>query len=377
MQGLASLPGPRPAGRYPPPFPTGLPRAARGRGNGDDVDSLLDLLDARADAFSVASIERSVRVYVSELRCWMAFCSMLEVPCLPATELTALRFLAAFRNGRSACKYIAALKWFHDWRRTPIDAWCTRALKQRLRGLVKVTAPLRQSRPLRWPDVRRLVREAQLQGKQDFALLCTLSSAFLLRVPSEALGLCFDRPLQHSALSIQTEGGRPVLVLSLRRRKNMPQGSILRRACCCVSDPLMCAPHALQAWLRNKRRAESGRLFAYPASSFRRDLRAAIGALGIPEPEAYGTHSFRRGTAHELAAARSPLADILAAGQWRSTAFLHYICKADVEEAAVLDIIMEGSGSEAEGPSPPAKRTAPGQAAPQRSIRSFFSPGSQ
>ena len=115
--------------------------------------------------------------------------------CLPATEQWVLRFLFLFRNGASACKYVCALKWFHDWQRYPISGWDTRALRQRLRGLGKLTQatrPARRASPLLWRDVRRLVSAAWQASRLDFALICVLSACFLFRVPSEALGLCFD-----------------------------------------------------------------------------------------------------------------------------------------------------------------------------------------
>lgn len=290
--------------------------------------------------------------YRSELKCWLAFCEAVGAPALPASETTVLRFLTLFRNGRSAAKYVAALVFFHDWQRHPTKAWDTRALRQRLRGLTKetlVSVPLRKARPLMWPEVRRLIREARLLGRLDFALVCLFASVFLLRVPSECLPLCFDRLGEHSSLRLQTVGGRLELVLSLRSRKNLPQGSVLTRGCTCARDPVLCAPHGLMQWAQAKGRAWTGSLFSYPASSFRRDLQQAVASLRIPEPQAFSSQSFRRGTAQELCASGSPLAVILEAGQWRSNAFMQYLCRADIEGAALLDVILADSDSDAEG----------------------------
>jgi len=120
---------------------------------------------------------------------------------------------------------------------------------------------------------------------------------------------------------------------------------------------VMCAPHAVSAWARSRGRAWQGRLFSYPASSFRSDLKKSLAAIGIADPHAYSSQSFRRGTAHELAAAGGSLAHILEAGQWHSKAFMEYLARADLEQAAVLDVIMAQSDSDGES-DPPAGRGA-------------------
>ena len=194
--------------------------------------------------------------------------------------------------------------------------------------------------------------EARQQSQADVALICILSAVFLLRVPSECLGLQFDCVAEHSSLQIRQVGDRQGLVLSLRRRKNLPQGSVLQRACTCPQDQTMCAMHALLAWNRSRGRAWTGPLFSYPASSFSRDLRKALVDLGIEDAHAYSSQSFRRGTAQELASSGGSLACILEAGQWHSRAFMAYLAKADIEEAAVLDLIMAGSESEGEKDAP-------------------------
>jgi len=276
--------------------------------------------------------------------------------------------LGLLRNGDSAEKYVTAVKWFCDWQRYPVEPWFTRSFQQRLRGLKaegKRVAPPARARPLPREVVRRLVRQARSLSQFDFSLVCVLASAFLLRVPSEALPLSFDAPQEHSSLAIRQESDRQVLVLSLRRRKNVPAGTVLKRACSCTAArDLLCPVHALSEWHARTGRAWSGRLFRYPPTSFRRDLQRAVRDLGLENPESFSSHSFRRGTAQDMSLVGSSLAEILEAGQWRSSAFMKYLCKADLEQAAVLDVFLAGSDSESEGPAPSTgarKREAPGK----------------
>ena len=76
-----------------------------------------------------------------------------------------------------------------------------------------------------------------------------------------------------------------------------------------------------------------------------RRLKSALTALGIENAEEYGLHSFRRGSAHDLLLAKTPLRDVLAACDWRSSAFQEYMGREQIDAEALLaaaDALSDG-----------------------------------
>ena len=127
-----------------------------------------------------------------------------------------------------------------------------------------------------------------------FAHLFLLSYSFLLRLPSEAVpataggGSDWDLSLAGADL-----------VLKLRRRKNRPQGSVLRRRCCCSSCKECCPVHVLGPLLQAT--SQGQRLFkGVTASNALRTLREMLEKTGVDDAQSYCTHDFRRGHALDL-----------------------------------------------------------------------------
>ena len=79
-----------------------------------------------------------------------------------------------------------------------------------------------------------------------------------------------------------------------------------------------------------------------------KDLRALLHTLGIKEAAQYRTHDFRRGHARDLQRSGANLSVILQAGEWRSSAFMEYLDRDEVEEAAVLEAHWVESDSDEE-----------------------------
>ncbi len=77
-----------------------------------------------------------------------------------------------------------------------------------------------------------------------YAWLFLLAYVFLLRVPSEALPAVAGKVPGREAQSVLEHSGEG-LRLTLRRRKNKPQGSQLVRSCWCTQCSRTCPVHAL------------------------------------------------------------------------------------------------------------------------------------
>ena len=63
--------------------------------------------------------------------------------------------------------------------------------------------------------------------------------------------------------------------------------------------------------------------------------------LEVPEAEKYRLHDFRRGHGRDLQASGANLATILAAGEWKSPAFLSYLDRVELENEAVAELHFE------------------------------------
>lgn len=64
--------------------------------------------------------------------------------------------------------------------------------------------------------------------------------------------------------------------------------------------------------------------------------------LGVDQAQAYRCHDIRRGHALDLQLSGAPLHEILAAGEWRSPAFLEYMDRHALER----DMVQEAHGLE-------------------------------
>ena len=74
------------------------------------------------------------------------------------------------------------------------------------------------------------------------------------------------------------------------------------------------------------------------AAAALRTLREMLAALGVQEAGLSRLHDLRRGHAKDLQdEAGATLAEILAAGEWRSCAFMAYLDRDDLERDAVVE----------------------------------------
>ena len=175
---------------------------------------------------------------------------------------------------------------------------------------------------------------------ETFAMLCLFSYVFLLRVPSEALPVvrCCQGSGEGEQSRLWLDGDE--LCLRLLRRKNKYKGSVLRRKCHCAACPATCPIHVL--WRFFGQLPVGSKPFAdITASSALSRLRALLEKLKVPDVSTFNTKAFRRGHAavclcicniccswasrpglKDMRCNGSTLADILAAGEWRSAAFL-------------------------------------------------------
>ena len=75
-------------------------------------------------------------------------------------------------------------------------------------------------------------------------------------------------------------------------------------------------------------------------------MKRMLSLLLAPDAEKFSLKAFRAGKATELAKAGSALGSILAAGEWKSTAFMRHVDEDAVDASAVLGMVTEASDSE-------------------------------
>lgn len=158
------------------------------------------------------------------------------------------------------------------------------------------------------------------------------------------------------------------ICVRLLRRKNRPRGSgTMRRRCSCAGGVSTCAVHTLWerffALLPDGTRPWAG---VNPCQA-RARLRRLLQVLGVADANAYGTHDFRRGhaeagcwtmrvqtlwmhscllLAQDMRACGHPLAEILAAGQWKSSSFIKYVKEAELEKEVAYQVAIQSDEEE-------------------------------
>ena len=133
---------------------------------------------------------------------------------------------------------------------------------------------------------------------QRYAALFLLAYTFLLRVPSEAIPTVAGGVADQSSQAILALEG-DALHLRLRRRKNKPHGSSLRRHCWCETCPKSCPVHVLAKLLDGC--VPGAELFrGISAQGASKALRHMLYSVGVRDVGAYRLHNLRRGHAKDL-----------------------------------------------------------------------------
>ena len=210
----------------------------------------------------------------------------------------------------------------------------------------------------------RAMRSAEKLHGECAAMLFLAAYIFVLRVPSEGFPMCRAGvgPLASTAQSSLYLEGEEVripwilcvacvswwgvqVVLRLARRKNRPQGSVLRRACWCRQCVDTCPRHVL--WPYFQKLAVGQAPFAGLSPSSANDLlRQCLAAGRVPKAAAFRCHDLRRGHCKDLQQAGATLRAILEAGEWTSPRYLEYLDLEELERDIVIDAHLVESDEE-------------------------------
>ena len=312
-----------------------------------------ELLDARVALLQVEVKRKTLPSVISGLKAWQGFAVDIlgyqdDLTLPPRSPLDACRFIAIFKNGGTASNYLGYVRW--ACRFTGVStSWWDESVTLAVKGLKKANLRLQGGpRLCQFLLTDDIVKQLALlaAGLHEVALqsLILVCSVFLLRVQSEALQLQKGCPQdavnlpagRHSAVWICGN----TLHIRLSRRKNRSMGSWLQRQCAChEGDPQCCVVHVTERLLQLA--GEGCTLFQWTSHQFIARLKRHLALLGHTHANLVTLKSFRAGRATSLAAAGRNLGTILAAGEWRSTAFLRY-CQADnLDVSSVLNSVVD------------------------------------
>ena len=311
----------------------GLPASA--------VQGALLLESSRRRALhTIAGSWKSTR---SGLYAWGEFCEAFSLAHFPATLEAVRMFSAFFAHGPTFNKYLQHLRWAHKFLDIPLD-WWQAGLQQVTKGACKPSKIYERCLPaLRFAQVRAMIKLALGDGHAEVAEGFAVARCFLFRVGSEMIPLCYGgyRVGQHSGVVFTHTGAE----VTLARRKNMEQVSILKRECMCDQQGVvLCGVHQLKNAVSRARREGRRRVFSYSYESFLRWTQHYADAVGVGR---VGTHGFRRGMAQDMALQGCPLYEILKAGGWKSASFLKYMDLQELESGACAQFVADLSDSDA------------------------------
>ncbi len=307
------------------------------------------LAEERSRRLAAASIKGSWRCVKSGLMAWTAFHAgplLGRQAEFPVTMHNLAAFSAAFDNGCTLAQYISHLRFATRWLRCSSQFPHSSEVSALLRGCRKITTH-RTKVALQADQVRVLVRRLVAEGLLETARVVVVARDFMLRVQSELGPLQLDGrpPRWHSRVVFDCDRVR----LILASRKNAPDGAEIVRRCTCARSPrkmLLCGVCCIRALVRDARArgvAPDDLILSGGLSVHLARVQRYAEVLCLPRPS---WHSFRRGAARDMLKRGCTLAQLLEAGGWRSSAFLQYLSRRDIDARTGIELALIDSDSE-------------------------------
>jgi hypothetical protein len=307
---------------------------------------------ARVNAI-IGSCSRSLPSVKSGCRCYFAFAQRVlgktQAQALPPTLDELLAWSGVFRCAETFSNYLSYVKVGTLLKGGCVTVFENDALRRAKRSIKNRAGFKRRDRMfIQLDTVRRIVVECNLPWDEHWGMLYLFAYVFLLRLPSEALPVvrgCIGFAHKDEQASVFMDGEH--LCLKLKRRKNKAGGSLLKRACWCRQCKVTCPVHVLWPFFQQ---FEVGQA-AFPgikAGAALKQLKDVLQFLGLENFGSYRCHDLRRGHAKDMQLNGATLYEILAAGEWRSPAFLDYMSLMELEMGAVIEAHQAESSSEDE-----------------------------
>jgi hypothetical protein len=301
--------------------------------------------NARAAAIA-GSCPRSHKSAISGLKCYVAFAQAFGAG-MPPTTSAILAWSQLFRSGGTFSNYVGYVKLACDIMDLPCDHLDQRLIHRAKLAIDKKRHFIPRGQYFLRLDVVSLLLDFGkcVESFKPYVMAFLTSYVFMLRLPSECLPIRTGSVGTCANEQAVIETSDQEVSLRLKRRKNKASGSLLVRRCWCSTCKETCPVHVLGAYV-----SELGvgvQPFVHiTAASALRVLRDLLVKLEVKDAGLYRTHDFRRGHARDMQAWGSTLAEILAAGEWSSPAFMKYLDMMALERDAVMEAHLDESGDE-------------------------------
>ena len=309
------------------------------------------LIQEASVRLQLSSVAASWKSLSSALRTWDTFMTRTapRAPHFPVDSNLLAMYAQVFQNADAFSKYVTHLR--TGSRLLGVRPPSRELASALARGLKRWHVP-RPRASISGHQLLDIIRWCLDSSLVDLARLLVVARQLLLRVESELFPLQLDGRVGllpqdvswHSQIVL-----RPVSVsLLFRRRKADPRGARLtRQRICDTQGRLLCGVCSLRAQISSHcalgftpSRPLFGAL-APPASLTL--LQQAAAALAQPRPT---WHSLRRGMAGDLLRSGATLAQVLAAGGWKSGSFFRYLRRRDVDARVDAELHLPSDDSE-------------------------------
>ena len=302
-----------------------------------DTTSALTILEERASLLLQEAIAPSTRSkYHNHFKTYTAFCKVLKLPNLPASQNSLILFatyMSPNHSHKDITSHIAAIKFFSDITGHHLDIKPLHRLYRVLRG-IKRTQGSQVKRPPRIPITPPILTQlghnlwnSSLNLQDKLMLWAAMLTAFhgFLRVSEYTSSHVkkFDplSTLCHRDIAIQPTS----IALRIKASKTDPfrQGAIIHLF---RNNTHLCPVQALTSYV-NSRPCGAGPLFAWQDGRYltRQGFATILARIKPQHITSMSSHSFRIGAASTAAAAGFPRWLIQALGRWTSNCYRDYI----------------------------------------------------
>ena len=323
--------------------------------SGAKPEQLNNFVAAGCQLNVLKQVGKSLKSVRSGIRCYLSFCSLMQLSPFPPSEGIVLQWSSIFGSTATFGLYVQ-----HLLKACQLVGATTEWLSASIRSIAR---GLKRNRDIsfrfhNFADFAMLLELLALEGwRSPFVRAAMLSFLFSLRVPSETLLLrraygnepllSFCRQETKARIGVRISNSVNILVAKFSYRKNIPSGCILRRPCICA--PKTSAPHPFCPvhilWHHIRRTTLPGEhLFPeLTQRNFNPTLKKTFAKASIPDAERFSSHCFRRGATQALKNCEATPRTLVGSGVWNSKAVLGYVDLTQDESAELSTLLLNPS----------------------------------
>ena len=295
----------------------------------------IQMLESRSRAFADKTSANHLTVWVKYLK----FCLYFSLIAFPATEQVISWFAQKIANGVKSAKTVAssisAVEKLHLILGFHIRGFRNYLLRLTMMGISRgCTFVSKQAQPITLELLSKIYHHVDLSSREDalFWLCCLLAFFLLFRksnlVPDTLRGFNPAKQLKWQDLIYTGHN----IIVGIRWSKTDQFGRQLKTyPLPVIPGSFLCPLNAMRIVLKLTGAEASDHVFtrgdgtSLTYKQFQSKLRRVLAAVGVNNPEAFSSHSFRRGGATFAYLCGVPTEIIKLLGNWKSDCYLKYI----------------------------------------------------